>query len=189
MARLPRRSILRNQVPSAPSMAVGWHGRKSQLELHLPSLPLRSSSFLWGSAAALCCVASFSPEGLSEQGRSSLLLSCAFMATGAETGSCGPPPPKQSRISTTQTNSSIWNTASQPCPQGGPCVWIRLSCVTPFLSHNWKEFLLEEGMVYPPCWRHTSVIPVRTAFCLLTANSMFPLSLMKSVLNTDKHDG
>lgn len=47
-----------------------------------------------------------------------------------------PHPPKQSRISTTQTNSSIWNTASQPCPQGGPCVWIRLSCVTPFLSHN-----------------------------------------------------
>lgn len=44
-------------------------------------------------------------------------------------------------------------------------------------------------MVYPPCRRHTSVIPVRTAFCLLTVNNMFPLSLMKSILNTDKHDG
>lgn len=98
-------------------------------------------------------------------------------------------PLKQSRISQQLKPIAPFGTQLQQlCPQGGPCVWIWLSCVTPFLSHNWKEILLEEGMVYPPCGRHTSVRPVRSAFRLLTVNSMFPLRLMKSILTTDKHD-
>lgn len=113
---------------------------------------------------------------------SPLLLSYASMATVCRS--------RQLLVKTSNLGDlnhqtqSIWTTVSA-APSTAKTLDLGLAFFFAlFLSFSSteKNFYFRKACSLCYAWRHISVIPVRTAFCLLTVNNVLPLNLMKSIL-------
>lgn len=143
-ARLLWWSILHNQASSAPARLVGgvtWLRIPVGIAFALPSLKW----FLLSLSVALqpsTMWLRFHRKVSQSQGRASLLCSYAFMVVGCRNRQLWPCPHKAIQdASTIQLTDPSGKKLSSSAHREA-WVWIWLSCVTPFLSHNWTESLL-----------------------------------------------